>query len=503
MAVVDSAVVRFSAQKRGIMLYYRTDNSTVLRSSHCWRRRVGVRSVAGKSEKLAQEGLRRNRDRLAVGECIRAGVRKVSHDLKGVRGSRRFLHRRKCGGDVRFGRLGLDEKPRRAVFCDKEIDLGLRLVPYVVKRIVAKTEIVPHVDGFEQMAGDKVFESGAFVRDLAPVPLIPFGSLPYGVFDVPEPRADGEAFVEILKCGDPCFHCCFGYAYLAGERCGHYLAPGTGEEEFRQDSYSCNISNLCKVAQIFPEELFASELSPAMGESNVALDKRLRESSVRPEGIPVFEADGTRRMDFGRFKFGADKFRDSKRVHVVEEVSSHQAVAAAFVDVEPCAAGDDKMHTVFVEIEETLKKRLPTDELVNLVKRDDGFAVRGDAESGGIRKPSGITCEKTSRCKVVPCIVPVRKGLGECGLAALARAGEKRHLAVVLKMFFKHGFVDSLSLVSVFHGLECIKYGLSGQYQTSVYARMVNTKLAYPLEWYDCFNNTAGDRALSFSAGPK
>ena len=53
---------------------------------------MGVRSVADKSEKLAQEGLRRDRDRLAVGERIRAGVRKVSHDLKGVRGSRRFLH---------------------------------------------------------------------------------------------------------------------------------------------------------------------------------------------------------------------------------------------------------------------------------------------------------------------------------------------------------------------------------------------------------------------------
>ena len=50
------------------------------------------RAVADKSEKLAQEGLRRDRDRLAVGERIRAGVRKVSHDLKGVCGSRRFLH---------------------------------------------------------------------------------------------------------------------------------------------------------------------------------------------------------------------------------------------------------------------------------------------------------------------------------------------------------------------------------------------------------------------------
>lgn len=50
--------------------------------------------MADKSEKLAQEGLRRDRDRLAVGERIRAGVWKVPHDLKGVCGPRRFLHRR-------------------------------------------------------------------------------------------------------------------------------------------------------------------------------------------------------------------------------------------------------------------------------------------------------------------------------------------------------------------------------------------------------------------------
>ena len=457
--------------------------------------------MADKSEKLAQEGLRRDRDRLAVGERIRAGVWKVSHDLKGVCGARRFLHRRKCGGDVRFGHLGLDEKPRQSVFCDKEIDLCLRLVSYVVERIVAKTEIVPHVDSLKQMAGDKVFEPRTFVRDLAPVPLIPFGSLPYGVFDVPEPWADGEAFVKVLQRRYPRLDRLLRYAYFAGEGCRHNLVSGTGEEEFRQDPYSCNVGDLRKVAQIFSEKLFASELSPAMGESNVSLDKRLRESSVRPEGIPVFEADGTRRMDFGRFKFGADKFRDAKRVHVVEEVSSHQAVAAAFVDVEPCAAGDDEVHAVFVEIEETLKERLPTDKLVNLVKRDDGFAVGGDAESGGVRKPGGIACDQASRRKVVPCIVPVRKSLGECGLAALARAGEKRHLPIVAQMLIKHGFVDSLSLECLVHGAYDIRFGSSRQYQTDRLVRMINTKLTDRSEWYNRFNNQVGDRAHSFSAG--
>ena len=41
----------------------------------------------GTSEKLAQEGLRGNRDWLAVGKRVGSGVREVSHDLKGVRGA--------------------------------------------------------------------------------------------------------------------------------------------------------------------------------------------------------------------------------------------------------------------------------------------------------------------------------------------------------------------------------------------------------------------------------
>ena len=38
----------------------------------------------GALEKLAQEGLRGNRDRLAVEKRVCPGVREVPHDLKGV-----------------------------------------------------------------------------------------------------------------------------------------------------------------------------------------------------------------------------------------------------------------------------------------------------------------------------------------------------------------------------------------------------------------------------------
>ena len=47
--------------------------------------------MTGRSEKLAQEGLCGDRDRLVVGKRVGFGVREVAHDLKGVRGSSSLL----------------------------------------------------------------------------------------------------------------------------------------------------------------------------------------------------------------------------------------------------------------------------------------------------------------------------------------------------------------------------------------------------------------------------
>ena len=56
--------------------------------------RAKGRTVTGRLEKLAQEGLRGDRNRLAVGKRVGSGVREVAHDLKGVSGAGRLLHRR-------------------------------------------------------------------------------------------------------------------------------------------------------------------------------------------------------------------------------------------------------------------------------------------------------------------------------------------------------------------------------------------------------------------------
>ena len=448
------------------------------------------------SEKLAQEGLRGNRDRLAVGKRVGSCIRQVAHDLERMRGSGGLLHCRKRRRNLRVRRFSLYKEPRRPILRDEKINFRLRLVPDVEERIVAKSEIVPHVNGLEQMACDEVFESRTFVCDFAPVALIPLRRFSNRVFNVPEPRADGEALVEILKCGYPRLYRLFCDTDLAGEGCCHNLVSGAGKEKFGQDSYSCNVGDLRKVAQIFPEELFAAELAPAMGESNVPLDKRLRESAMRPEGLPVFRLDGVRCMDLGCFKFGADKFRDAKRVHVVEKVSPHQTVAAALVDVEPRAASDDKVHAVFIEIEEPLEERLPPNELVDFVKRDDCFAAGSDAEPGGVGEACRVARDKLPRCEVVPSEIPVRECFCERRLSALARTGEKCHLPVVAQMLIKHRLVDSLSLECVFHGGKYIKITFCSQYQTDRWVRMVNTKLTDGSVWCDLFNNTARDCAL-------
>ena len=79
----------------------------------------------GTSEKLAKEGLRGNRDWLAVGKRVGSGVREVSHDLKGVRGAGSLLHRCKRRRNLRVRRFRLGEEPRRAVLRDQKIDFLL------------------------------------------------------------------------------------------------------------------------------------------------------------------------------------------------------------------------------------------------------------------------------------------------------------------------------------------------------------------------------------------
>ena len=95
--------------------------------------RAEERMVIGTSEKLTQEGLRGNSDRLAEGKRVGSGVREVSHDLERMRGAGSLLHRRKRRRNPGVRRFRLCEEPRRAVLRDQKIDFLLRLVPDIVE----------------------------------------------------------------------------------------------------------------------------------------------------------------------------------------------------------------------------------------------------------------------------------------------------------------------------------------------------------------------------------
>lgn len=76
------------------------------------------------SEKLAQEGLRGNRDWLVVGKCGRAGVVKVAHDLERMRCHGGFLHRRER--HVLESRTNTKLLETQEWYCEIESRQGLR-----------------------------------------------------------------------------------------------------------------------------------------------------------------------------------------------------------------------------------------------------------------------------------------------------------------------------------------------------------------------------------------
>ena len=88
------------------------------------------RMATGASEKLAQEGLCGNRDRLAVGKRVGSGVREVSHDLKGVRGAGSLLRQYQTDRWVRMVNTKLTDRPEwYDLFNNAAEDCALFLLP--------------------------------------------------------------------------------------------------------------------------------------------------------------------------------------------------------------------------------------------------------------------------------------------------------------------------------------------------------------------------------------
>ena len=86
--------------------------------------------ATGASEKLAQEGLRGNSDRLAVGKRVGSGVREVSYDLKGMRGAGSLRHLYQTDRWVRMVNTKLTDGPEwYDLFNNAARDRALFLLP--------------------------------------------------------------------------------------------------------------------------------------------------------------------------------------------------------------------------------------------------------------------------------------------------------------------------------------------------------------------------------------
>ena len=180
-----------------------------------------------------------------------------------------------------------------------------------------------------------------------------------------------------------------GYMGAGKTTLGRVLARKLQVEFFDLDWYIENRFRM-KIPQIFAEELLPPELAPADGEAPVPADERLGEAAMVPEGVPVGVGDGPGSVDFADVEFGPDQFGDAKRMHVVEEVAPHEAVAAPLVDVEPRAAGDEDARPVLVKVEEALEERLPADELVDLVENENRLSLAGHVQAGGVGEPGRV-----------------------------------------------------------------------------------------------------------------
>jgi hypothetical protein len=121
-------------------------------------------------------------------------------------------------------------------------------------------------------------------------------------------------------------------------------------------------------------------------------------------------------------------------VHPVEEIAPHQAVAAAAVDVEAGAAGDQQAEPVAIGVEKSLQERLPSAGFVDLVEDGDGGAGVEPVETEAGGDGGGAGQDRPPVVVIVPVQLegPVRPARG--GLADLPGARHEGHLAVLLQV---------------------------------------------------------------------
>ena len=74
------------------------------------------------------------------------------------------------------------------------------------------------------------------------------------------------------------------------------------------------------------------------------------------QGLPFLLVDWLGRLNNPVGHVGAKQFADRPGMHAVQQVAAHEAVAAAAVDVETRAAGDQDSDAIAVGVEKALQQ---------------------------------------------------------------------------------------------------------------------------------------------------
>ena len=239
--------------------------------------------------------------------------------------------------------------------------------------------------------------------------------------------------MEVTQGGDPAADCVGGDPRFPRERVVHQLATRPVRQQSNQHLHLVELLHPRQVADVLPDQLPQAQGPPAPAEAGVALQERLRVAAVRPESVELDRIDRAGRTNdpIRIRKLAAHGLGDRERMHPIREVPPHQAVAAAAVDVQAAAPGDDDAQPVRVGVVQPLQERLPARELVQLVEEEQrarcGQPVRAEAgrEAGRPRQ------NELPVVQVVPVAVRVRVAPARGGLADLARPADEGHLPVV------------------------------------------------------------------------
>jgi hypothetical protein len=202
--------------------------------------------------------------------------------------------------------------------------------------------------------------------------------------------------------------------------------------------------DLREVTDVLAHELLAAERSPPPREAPIALREGLREATMLPQRFPFLFGDparGPHDPDLVR-KTWIDELTDRERMHPIEQIAPHEAVAPPAVDVETGTPGHEELRSCPVGVEEPLEKRLPLSVLVDLIDEGHPGRRRQPLESEPARRRGG---PGENHAPVVG-VVPIERFVGSTAargrLPHLTRASDECHLAILSQMPTEHRVVD-------------------------------------------------------------